>query len=85
MVVENFIDEVQIYRRFREKGRMLPEGLNYISSWIDADFKKCFQLMETGDVKLFDDWIAHWSDVAGFEVFPVMTSEEAAKKIDERF
>ena len=81
MVVEHFKDAPEIYRRFREKGRMMPEGLNYVSSWIDADFKKCFQLMETDDVKLFDEWIANWNDITDFEIFPVMNSGEAAEKI----
>lgn len=84
MVVEHFKDEVEIYRRFREKGRMMPKGLEYISSWIDTDFKKCFQLMETEDVKLFDEWIANWEDITDFEVFPVLTSKEATEKIAER-
>ena len=81
MVVEKFKDAPEIYRRFAEKGRMMPEGLNYISSWIDVDFQKCFQLMETDDVKLFDEWIANWQDLVDFEVIPVMTSAEAKEKI----
>jgi len=85
MVVEHFKDEVEIYRRFREKGRMMPAGLNYVSSWIDTDFKKCFQLMETDDAKLFDEWTANWSDVMDFEIFPVMSSNEAAENIARRF
>ena len=84
MVVEHFKDAPEIYRRFAEKGRMIPEGLNYVSSWIDADFQKCFQLMETDNSELFDEWIANWNDLADFEVFPVMTSKEAAEKIAEK-
>ena len=79
MVVENFKDASEIYRRFREKGRMMPEGLNYVSSWVDTDLTKCFQLMETDDVKLFDKWIANWRDIVDFEIFPVINSSEAAK------
>lgn len=81
MVVEHFKDETEIYSRFREKGRMMPEGLNYISSWIDTDFKKCFQLMETDDAKFFDEWIANWDDLMDFEIFSVMTSKEASEKV----
>lgn len=81
MVVENFKDEVEIYRRLAEKGRMMPEGLSYISSWIETDFKRCFQLMETDDVKLFDDWIANWGDLMEFEIIPVITSNEAKEKL----
>ena len=85
MVVEHFKDEVEIYRRFREKGRMMPEGLRYVSSWIDTDFRKCFQLMETDDATLFDEWTANWNDIMDFEIFPVMSSNEAAEKVARRF
>lgn len=83
MVVERFKDNdaAPVYRRFREKGRLAPDGLNYLSSWVDAEFKRCFQLMETGDRNLLEEWMANWSDIVEFEVFPVMTSEEAVKKI----
>jgi hypothetical protein len=81
MVIEKFKDAPEIYRRFAEKGRMMPEGLNYVSSWIETDFKRCFQLMETDDVKLFDEWIANWDDLTDFEIIPVMNSPEAREKI----
>ena len=80
MVIETFKDKDEIYRRFAEKGRLMPDGLNYVSSWIDTDFKRCFQLMETENAKLFDEWIANWSDLTEFEVIPVITSKEAAEK-----
>ena len=85
MVVETFKDAPEIYRRFAEKGRMMPEGLNYVSSWIDTDVEKCFQLMETEDVLLFDEWIANWQDIADFEVMPIITSDEAKEKIKSIF
>ena len=83
MVVEHFKDKnaVPVYRRFREQGRLAPAGLNYLSSWIDLGFERCFQLMETDDPNLLEEWIAKWSDIVEFEVFPVLTSEEAVKKI----
>lgn len=83
MIVEHFKDKdaARVYRRFREKGRLAPVGLNYLSSWVDADFQRCFQLMETDDEKLLEEWIANWSDIVEFEVFPVMTSQEAFRKI----
>jgi Protein of unknown function (DUF3303) len=81
MVVETFKDAPEIYRRFAAKGRMMPEGLSYISSWIDKDFRRCFQLMETENVELFDEWIANWQDLADFEIIPVMTSAEAKEQI----
>jgi hypothetical protein len=83
MVVEYFKnkDAVPVYRRFRDKGRLAPEGLKYVSSWVDADFQRCFQLMETDDEDLLKEWIANWSDIVDFEYFPVMTSKDAAEKI----
>lgn len=81
MVVEHFKDAPEIYRRFGENGRMMPKGLNYISSWVDTDFKKCFQLMETDTVSLFDEWMANWNDLMDFEIIPLMTSKEATEKL----
>lgn len=79
MVVETFKDAGEIYRRFDEKGRMMPDGLRYVSSWIDKDLNKCFQLMETEDFALFDEWAKNWSDLMDFEIFPVIGSEQARK------
>jgi len=83
MVVEHFKsqDALPVYRRFRERGRLAPEGLSYVSSWVDEKFHCCFQLMETDDRNLLDQWIANWNDIVDFEVFPVMTSQEATTKI----
>ena len=81
MVIETFKDAPGIYRRFAKKGRMMPVGLQYVSSWIDSDFNRCFQIMETDDIKLFDQWIANWNDLADFEIIPVMTSKEANEKM----
>ncbi|HEY9401668.1 MAG TPA: DUF3303 family protein [Pyrinomonadaceae bacterium] len=86
MVVEHFKndDALPVYRRFRERGRLAPEGLNYLSSWVDERLRRCFQLMETDDRDLLDRWIANWSDIVDFEVFPVIPSREAAEKIAPR-
>lgn len=83
MVVEDFKsqDALPIYRRVRDHGRLAPEGLIYISSWVDERFHRCFQLMETDERNLLDQWIANWNDIVDFEVFPVMASHEAAAKI----
>ena len=83
MVVENFKnkDAVAVYRRFRDKGRMAPEGLTYVSSWVDEKIECCYQLMETHDRKLLDQWIASWSDLVNFEVHTVITSKEAAARM----
>ena len=81
MVVERFKEGAapEIYRRFREKGRMMSDGLKYVSSWIDDNFKICWQLMQTEDSALFDRWIANWRDLMDFEIVPVRTSTEAIK------
>ena len=86
MVIEHFKngDAVPVYRRFRDRGRLVPEGLQYISSWVDEKFQLCFQLMETTDVKLLEQWIANWADIIDFEIFPVMTSKKAAEEIAPR-
>jgi len=83
MVVEHFRnkDAVAVYRRFREKGRMAPEGLLYVSSWVDHKLERCYQLMETSDRSLLDAWMANWSDLVEFEVYPVIPSKEAAERI----
>jgi hypothetical protein len=83
MVVEHFKngDAAPAYQRFRDKGRMQPEGLVYVASWIDEKMERCYQLMETGDPKLLDNWMARWSDLMDFEVYPVMTSKEAVERI----
>lgn len=81
MVVEKFKEgaAAQIYRRACEKGRLLPEGLDYVSSWVD--FKRCFQLMQTDDPSLFAVWVQEWTDLVEFEIVPVRTSAEAAEVI----
>ncbi len=84
MVVERFKDTPAVYRRFRERGRMAPEGLTYVSSWVDETLERCFQLMETHDRRLLDEWIAQWRDLTDFEVYPVITSQEAAERIQPR-
>jgi hypothetical protein len=86
MIVEHFKnnDATPIYRRFRDRGRMNPDGLRYISSYIDENLTRCYQLMETDDRTLLDDWIAKWSDLVDFEVHPVITSAEAAQRIAPR-
>lgn len=83
MVIEHFKnkDPVPIYRRFRDRGRMVPEGLVYLSSWVDQKLERCYQLMETHDRALLDEWMASWSDLVDFEVHPVVTSKEAFDKI----
>ena len=76
MVVEHFKDAPAIYQRLREKGRMMPEGLEYVSSWIDADLKVCWQLMRSEDESLLWTWTDNWKDLMDFEIVPVRTSAE---------
>ena len=83
MVVEMFrnADARPVYRRFRDRGRLAPEGLNYVASWVSDDMSRCFQVMECDDPALIDAWMAQWRDIVDFEVIPVMTSAAAAGAI----
>ena len=80
MVSERFKngDAAPVYKRFRESGRMMPDGLTYVSSWVETNFDRCFQLMEADDKELFQEWISNWNDLADFEVVEVMTSQQAS-------
>lgn len=84
MIVERFKHAVAVYRRFRDRGRMAPEGLNYVSSWVDEQLQTCYQLMDTDRRELLDLWMENWRDLVDFEVHPVMTSKEAVEKIAPR-
>lgn len=83
MVVEQFKENAapEIYRRARAQGRQLPPGLEYIDSWVDLGYTRCFQLMRTEDPTLFAQWTSVWADLVDFEVIPVRTSSEAAECI----
>jgi hypothetical protein len=86
MVVEHFRDDeaVPVYRRFRDRGRLAPDGLVYLQSWVDDDMRRCYQLMETDDRTLLDRWIAEWDDLVDFEVYVVISSAEAAERMAPR-
>jgi uncharacterized protein DUF3303 len=84
MVIERFKDAPAIYSRFREKGRMMPEGLEYVSSWVSQDYQACYQLMRTHDVALFDRWTENWDDLMQFEIVPVRTSAEVFEIMSAR-
>ena len=81
MIVEKFRggDARPVYRRFREHGRLAPEGLEYIASWVTTDHEQCYQVMQCDDRALLDEWIAQWDDLVDFDVIPVITSAEAAE------
>jgi hypothetical protein len=81
MVVETFGEPRAVYERARKRGRMLPAGLRYVDSWVDArDLTRCFQLMETEDPELFGAWTAEWQDLGEFEIIPVVNSDGAAAR-----
>jgi hypothetical protein len=85
MVIEHFKgDPVSVYRRFRDRGRLAPEGLRYVNSWVTSDLQKCYQIMECDDPRTLDAWMDQWKDLVDFEVVPVVTSAEAASMIGPR-
>jgi len=86
MVVEHFRggDALPVYRRFRDQGRLAPEGLKYVTSWVTDDLRRCFQIMECEDRQLLAEWTARWGDLVEFEVFPVITSAEAQASVASR-
>jgi len=83
MVIETFRDEdaKAVYRRFRERGRMTPDGLNFVSSWVTADLDRCFQIMECDDVTLLERWVAEWSDLIDFEIVPVVAGKATGEAL----
>ena len=86
MIIEHFKnqDPAPVYRRFGDRGRLAPEGLRYVSSWVDEKLERCFQLMETEHSQYLDQWIANWDDLVEFEVYPVISSTEAAERVSSR-
>jgi Protein of unknown function (DUF3303) len=84
MVVERFTTGARpVYARASERGRMLPDGLRFIDSWIvdDGAYTTCFQLMETEDPSLFQTWMDAWRDLTHFEIHPVIDSTEVMRRL----
>ena len=83
MVIERFRDRdaKAVYRRFRDSGRMMPDGLTYVGSWIEANFDRCFQLMECDDARLLQEWLLNWSDLMQCEIVPVVPSDQTRAAI----
>ena len=83
LVIEDFRngDPVPVYRRFRDAGRLAQDGLDYVASWVTADLRRCYQVMECADRALLERWMARWEDLVQFEVVPVITSSAAADTI----
>ena len=84
MVIESFRnqDAKAVYRRFRDHGRMAPDGLTVVDSWVTADLGRCFQLMECTDVTLLQRWVAQWSDLVDFEIVPVISGKATAAGLE---
>jgi len=83
MVIERFREgrAPDVYRRFRDRGRLAPGGLRYVASWVDLGFTRCFQVMDADSEALLTEWTAHWSDLVDYEIVPVRTSADAAAAI----
>jgi hypothetical protein len=83
MVIERYGPgkAVEVFRRFRDRGRMVPGGVRYASSWVDLDFRRCFQVMEAESEEALRAWTSHWEDLVEFEIVPVRTSARAASVI----
>ncbi len=83
MVIERFKDRdaLAVYRRFRERGRMTPDGLTFVESWDEANCERCFQIMQCHDVRLLQQWAAHWRDLVEFEFVPVMPGKATAEAL----
>lgn len=86
MIIEHFKkgDPLPVYRRFRDRGRLAPDGLRYVTSWVTTDYRRCFQVMECDDINDLEAWIANWRDVTDFEIVPVVTSKEAQDALAPR-
>jgi hypothetical protein len=83
MIIERFRggNARPVYERFRDRGRLAPDGVAYVNSWVTDDLSTCYQVMDSPDRELVDQWIAAWSDLVEFEVIPVVTSAEAAARV----
>lgn len=83
MIIEHYRngDAVPVYRRFRDEGRMAPEGVQYVASWVTPDLTTCYQVMDSPDRALLNQWMSAWSDLVEFEVVPVINSAEAASMV----
>jgi hypothetical protein len=80
MVIERFREgkAPEIYRRYRERGRMAPDDVKYVASWVDLEFSRCYQVMDADSEARLKEWTKHWDDLTDFEIIPVRTSAEAA-------
>lgn len=86
MIIEHFRDgdAVPVYRRLRDSGRQVPEGLTYLDSWVTLDLGRCYQIMECDDHSVLEEWMSRWADLVRFDVVPVIPSAEAVARISAR-
>jgi hypothetical protein len=83
MVIEHYVHGASVvYERFTTQGRMLPDGVEFIDSWIvdESEPRTCYQLMRATDDDALGQWIARWSDVIDFDYFPVVDSSTARSR-----
>ena len=85
MVIESFRgqDAKSVYRRFRDKGRLMPDGIGFVGSWVTANLSRCFQIMECDDITLLQRWAAEWSDLVQFEILPIVSGKDTASALAE--
>lgn len=81
MVIEKYKDKEAVYKRFREKGRMMPDGVSYVGSWVSADGNICYQINESLNEELLHEWASNWTDITDFEFIPVISSREMSEKM----
>jgi len=83
VVIEHYRngDPLPVYRRFRDRGRLMPDGVEYRGSWITEDLAHCYQVMECQQRAQLEQWMAHWNDLVDFEVIPVVTSRQAQERV----
>ena len=84
MIIETFKDNdmLPIYRRLQDGGRLLPDGLRYVDSWIEPNFSRCFQLMECDDLTLIQQWVLNWRGFGvSFEIVPVLSSKQTREVV----
>jgi uncharacterized protein DUF3303 len=86
MIIEHFKggDPIPVYRRFRDRGRMAPDDVRYVNSWVTSDLSRCYQVMEAPDRARLDEWLQRWSDLVDFEIVPVITSSDAQAAVAAR-
>lgn len=81
MVIEKYKDKEAVYKWFHEKGRMMPDGVRHVNSWVAADGNTCYQINESESEELLHEWASNWNDVTEFEFIPVISSKEMSAKM----